>query len=303
MDEKTYLETYTIEDFDRPSIAADIVAFAIMRIEEEENFRKNRGKDLKILLIKRGTHPFLGKWALPGGFVKPGERVEETAKRELFEETNISNAALTVMDIKSDINRDPRGWIISNSYLALVDGNECELRADTDAWEAAWFTVKLTLLSSESGYEGDSAKTTVNKYKLELYRDSRSEQNNISTSEPLAIEACLNETTVFAKNHVQSSIRQEGESELAFDHSEIILKSILTLRKMMENNVRTAFDFMPDTFTLTELQNAIEQVLDRKLLTANFRRSINDYVIETEKYFEGEGHRPAKLYRRNLEKF
>ena len=309
-DEKTFLDNYRIEDYERPSIAADIVTFAIMRVAEEENFRKNRGKDLKVLLIKRGTHPFINKWALPGGFVKPGESVLETARRELLEETNISNAAFSVMDICSDADRDPRGWIISNSYMALVNGDECELRADTDAWEAAWFTVKLSVIHSDSILEakgaddsGSFVKKTENKYLLELYRDSRSEQNNVCTTEPLSLEDELTETIVFDGNHMSLDIVLNTESELAFDHAKIILKSILKLREKIEKDVITAFDFLPERFTLSELQNVIEQIMDKKLLTANFRRSINDYVIETDEYFEGEGHRPAKLYRRNPAKF
>ena len=60
---------------------------------------------------------------------------------------------------------------------------------------------------------------------------------------------------------------------------------------------------MPETFTLTQLQHAFEVILGEKLLTANFRRKMNDYVIETEQIVEGAGHRPAKLFRRNMENF
>ena len=62
-------------------------------------------------------------------------------------------------------------------------------------------------------------------------------------------------------------------------------------------------DFMPEYFTLTSLQNVYELILDKKLFTANFRRKIADYVVETEQMVEGEGFRPAKLFQRNVEKF
>ena len=90
---------------------------------------------------------------------------------------------------------------------------------------------------------------------------------------------------------------------LAFDHAKIILHTILALRKTVENDIRIGFDLMPELFTLTQLQNAFELVLDEKLLAANFRRKINNYVIETEQSIEGVGHRPAKLFKRNVEEF
>ena len=60
---------------------------------------------------------------------------------------------------------------------------------------------------------------------------------------------------------------------------------------------------MPETFTLTGLQNAFELVLDKSLLAANFRRKVSEYVIETQQIIEGAGHRPAKLFKRNVGEF
>ena len=71
----------------------------------------------------------------------------------------------------------------------------------------------------------------------------------------------------------------------------------------MESGGKMVFDLMPETFTLSELQKAYESVLGRTLVAANFRRKIADYVTETEQILEGAGHRPARLFRRNLEAF
>ena len=60
---------------------------------------------------------------------------------------------------------------------------------------------------------------------------------------------------------------------------------------------------MPEFFTLTQLQNAMELISGQELLTANFRRKIAEYVVETDKVTEGKGHRPAKLFGRNLQAF
>ena len=60
---------------------------------------------------------------------------------------------------------------------------------------------------------------------------------------------------------------------------------------------------MPELFTLTQLQTAFEVIRDEELLKANFRRKIADYVTETDKSIEGAGHRPAKLFKRNVEAF
>ncbi len=137
--EKEYLSHYDISAFERPSIAADMVIFFILNDGISSNIRKLQKKALKVLLIKRANYPYKDYWALPGGFVKPGEDVAETARRELYEETNVRNAYLQLVGIYGKNDRDPRGWIISNTFMALRDGENCRLRAGTDAWEAEWF--------------------------------------------------------------------------------------------------------------------------------------------------------------------
>lgn len=138
-EEQEYLSQYSIEKFERPSVTTDIAVFRVTELEEL-NKKKKPPKKLQILLIKRAMYPYKNYWALPGGFCVPGERVEDTAKRELREETNVSDVNLNLIGVYSAPGRDPRGWIISNTFLALINKDKCVLRTDEEAWEAAWFS-------------------------------------------------------------------------------------------------------------------------------------------------------------------
>lgn len=291
-EEKEYLEQYDITQFQRPSIATDIVSFAIMEDGDRDNFRKLPKKALKLLLIKRASYPYKDCWALPGGFCRPNEDVYETAKRELYEETNVKSAYLNHVGIFGDVGRDPRGWIVSNTFLALMDGEAYTLRAGTDAWEAKWFSVQLdkTEVRKESNEETADIET---EYELCLMHESSG----------IHLSAKVKEYKQFKDYH--ESVRYEilDCSNIAFDHAKIILHALLSLRKNVDNESKIVFDLMPEMFTLTQLQNAFELILDQKLLTANFRRKITEYVIETDRIIEGAGHRPAKLFKRNVEAF
>ena len=142
--ESEFLAAYKPGDYPRPSATADI---ALTRRDGSE-----------ILLIKRGNHPFIGKWALPGGFVNPDETVEAAAARELFEETGIlceaikdndetkdsaeidssSTNQVILLGVFSDPKRDPRGWTITSLFGAEV-GDNAVANAGDDARDARWF--------------------------------------------------------------------------------------------------------------------------------------------------------------------
>ncbi len=291
-EEKKFLKQYDITQFERPSVATDIAIFSILREGNNDNFRKLPKKSLKILLIKRANYPYKDCWALPGGFCRPNEDIYETAKRELFEETNVENAYLQLSGIYGDIGRDPRGWIVSNTFLALIDGEQCQLRAGTDAWEAKWFSVDLKKVEKQNISNEESAKIQT-EYTMTLSCDSNT----------LSLSAGVVEYKEFKNYH--ETVRYEilDSAGLAFDHAKIILQTLLSLRTQVMNEGTIVFDLMPEAFTLTQLQNAFELILQEKLLTANFRRKIADYVIETEQIIEGAGHRPAKLFKRNVKAF
>jgi 8-oxo-dGTP diphosphatase len=91
----------------------------------------------RVLLVKRKNHPFKGKWALVGGFVEYGEKVEEAAKRECREETGLEVELERLVGVYSDPNRDPRGHVVSICFLARVVGGK--LKAGSDALEAKFF--------------------------------------------------------------------------------------------------------------------------------------------------------------------
>lgn len=293
-EEREYLENYNIEQFERPSVATDIVAFAVMQDGEQSNIRKLENRELKLLLIKRSQFPYKGAWALPGGFLRPGETIEETAKRELLEETGVENPFLHLAGVHSEAGRDPRGWIISNSFISLINAENCSLRADTDAWDAAWFCVKL---QSDNTSSDDSTSTTkMIKHTLTLSFDSASSDSNIKGDENIEIKVIVSEkSTRKGHNHV-SSYQIVDSGELGFDHAKIIVQSLLELRDMMEYDLRIAFDLLPESFTLAQLQSTIEKVTDKKFLSANFRRKVAEYVEETGEIIEGYGHRPAMLF-------
>lgn len=291
-EEKEYLSHYDISAFERPSVAADIVIFSILNDGVHDNIRKLQKKSLKALLIKRANYPYKDCWALPGGFVRPGEDVAETARRELYEETHVENVYLQPVGIYGKEGRDPRGWIVSNAFMALMDGEKCSLRAGTDAWEAKWFNVEVKAQEKRREPKED-----------EILIDTEYQLCLANEEDALVLNAVLNQYKSFQNYHETVRYEIVQSAGLAFDHAEIMLSALLSLRNNVENNLRQAFDLMPEMFTLTQLQNAFEILLDKKLLPANFRRKIADYVVETEKIVDGAGHRPAKLFKRNVEAF
>ena len=118
-----------LTDFERPSVTTDLVIFTI------------KNNSLKALLVKRDVEPFKNKWALPGGFVRIEESLEDSAKRELFEETGVKNVYLEQLYSFGNPKRDPRGRVITISYFALINSEKVKLKASTDVSEAKWFSV------------------------------------------------------------------------------------------------------------------------------------------------------------------
>lgn len=127
--EEEFLKQYNPDKYPKPSLTADIVVFA-----------KDHDK-LQILLVKRGGHPFIGHYATPGGFANKNEPLEKTAARELAEETGVTGLPLQLLGVYSKPGRDPRGWVVSCAYMAVIDKSKVHVKAGDDAAEAKWFTV------------------------------------------------------------------------------------------------------------------------------------------------------------------
>ncbi|ACX72250.1 NUDIX hydrolase [Methanocaldococcus vulcanius M7] len=94
-------------------------------------------QDDKILLIKRKNPPFKGYFAIPGGFVECGETVENAVIREIKEETGLITEIIDLLGVYSSPTRDPRGHVISITYILKVVGGK--LKAGDDAKEAEFF--------------------------------------------------------------------------------------------------------------------------------------------------------------------
>ena len=100
------------------------------------------------------------------------------------------------------------------------------------------------------------------------------------------------------ETHSYQILNNEG---FAFDHALIILRAFLKLRREAELSSPVLFYLLPEHFTLNQLQKVYEIVLNRPLLTANFRRKMQPFVRETEEFITGPGHRPARLFCRDFE--
>jgi 8-oxo-dGTP diphosphatase len=108
-------------------VTVDIVIFTL------------REGSLQVLLVKRGVPPFEGQYAIPGGFIRGDESLEEAALRELHEETGVRNVFLEQLYTFGDPKRDPRGRVITVAYYALIASDKLSLVAGADAAEAQWF--------------------------------------------------------------------------------------------------------------------------------------------------------------------
>ncbi|HEY7349233.1 MAG TPA: NUDIX domain-containing protein [Ktedonobacterales bacterium] len=214
---------YDASVWERPSVTVDVV---ILSLQEG---------DLKVLLIKRRNWPYEGYWAIPGGFIEMRESLEESARRELEEETGLRDIYMEQLYTFGDPGRDPRTRVITVAYLALVDYRQLHPQAADDAGSVGWFSM----------------------YDL---------------------------------------------PSLGFDHAQILDYTLKRLRGKLEYTT-IGFQFLPPTFTLSELQQVYQVILgqERKLDKRNFRKKIvSTGILESTGEMKMEGtHRPARLYRFN----
>ncbi|MBM3462186.1 MAG: NUDIX hydrolase [Armatimonadetes bacterium] len=212
-------ERYDPGKYEKPSVTVDLVILTL------------GDRDLKVLLIKRKVAPYVGRWALPGGFVGMKETLEAAARRELEEEAGVRDVYLEQLYTFGDPKRDPRMRVITVAYYALIPSDELEIKASTDASDVRWYSV----------YD---------------------------------------------------------RPRLAFDHDKIVDYALDRIRNKIMY-VPIAFQLLPDKFTLTELQQVYEVILNTPLDKRNFRKKIlsSGLLKETREIRQEGRHRPAALYK------
>ena len=209
--------------YPRPSVTTDCVIFGY------------DGKDLKVLLIERGIPPFKGMWAFPGGYLQMDETAIEGAKRELKEETGLEDAYIEQFHTFSQVDRDPRGRVITIAHLALVKISE--VQGGDDAARAKWFSL-------------------------------------------------------------------DDVPQLAFDHDRILREAMTALRQKIHFEP-VGFELLPEKFTMPQLQNLYESILDVRFDRRNFSAKMLHLGIleDTGDRPEGASNRIPVVYRFNKEKY
>ena len=255
--EEEFLRDYDPGQYEKPSVTVDLL---VMGIDSSYD-------SLKVLLIKRQDHPFLGCWALPGGFIRPEESGYQAASRVLSNETGLGEIYLEQIYTFTQPKRDPRMRVIDIAYLALIPA--APLRAESG--DAAWFNVRF-----------DNEQILV-----------FNEELGVRLTYDLSVKEFHNGVVTYT-NYVPTCRSAEC---LAFDHVEVLLEGMLNLRRKLEYT-DMAFNLVPETFTLPDLQRVYELILGRGIYKANFRDKIAGKVEDTgEKGRSVTGNRLSQLYR------
>ena len=263
--EKEFLKNYDSSKYEKPSITCDIMITSISS-EKTNNYRKLAEKKFSILLVKRQNYPFKDMWCLPGGFMDMKETLDDAAKRILALETNLHNIYLEQLYTFSSIDRDPRMRIVSTTYMALIDKNQIQ---DKLTPNACWFNLYVN--------------ETKEKINVHL-------ENGIEEIDFIVKKKYAHKTT----DKYEFEVIQNDK--LAFDHPLVIVTGLERLKNKIEYT-DIAFNLMPKYFTLSELQQVYEIILNKKLIIPDFRRKIKDKVIKTDNIERVGGHRPSSLYK------
>lgn len=280
--ESEFLKLYKPGDYDRPSMTVDMLLFTVDDVKID-NTRQLPDKELKVLLIKRKDHPYIGKWAFPGGFVDIDECINDAVYRELKEETNIENVYMEQLGTYGNVDRDPRMRVVSVAHMALVSKDNLKPEAGDDAEEVAWFSVKKELII-------DDEDNTV----WHLLLENRERDIKIGYE---VIDTKIKNGIIYTTNSEIKPLDWSYE-QLAFDHYKILNDGIDRLKnKVIYTDI--AFNLMPEYFTITQLQKVYEAILNKRLIASNFRRDIKSKIINTDILQPSVEHRPAKLFKYN----
>jgi ADP-ribose pyrophosphatase YjhB (NUDIX family) len=240
----------------------DLVVFGVDS-RRDDNLRSLPRKYLSILLVKRKKIPYKHKWCIPGGFVKNNETSKDATLRILKKETGLENVYLQQIGVNDDVKRDPRGRIISTTYMALVDRT---LLSPDLLDDAEWFDLE----------------TTEDKNNIHVVLRNEKEEIKFSV------------TKVEVDKLTNNYEYKVQEKKLAFDHDKVLVSSLMELRNRV-NHTDIVFHLMPDLFTIGELKQVYELLLGKKLINSAFRRKIAEKIQVTKKSVKTGGHRPSLL--------
>ena len=188
------------------------------------------------------------------------------AERILAKETNLHNIYKEQLYTFGEINRDPRMRVISTSYMALIDREQLKENLSDNA---SWFNIHV------------QEKENV----VDVLLENEEEKIEYKVKKEL-----VNKTT----NQYKYEILEN--EKIGFDHTQIIITGISRMKNKVQDT-DIIFNMMPEYFTLGELQQIYEVILDKKLLDPAFRRIIADKVEKTDKLVKTGGHRPSVLYK------
>ena len=281
--EEKFLKEYNLKIYERPSVTNDVIIFTTDDMKEE-NSRKVPKKGLQVLLIKRDDYPEKGKWAIPGGFVSMDESLEEGAIRKLKEETGIDNVYMEQLYSFGEANRDPRTRVISVGNVALISKDNINFKYEKTVKETKWFWVEKNLIAVES-----DEKYNLNKYLLKFKSEDGETEVNYEITEKI-------ERSILRRKEKSYKVLDANIKELAFDHYKIIDYAIDRVRNKIEYTP-IALNLLPRLFTVKELQCVYEAIMGREIL--NFRRKMDEMILETDEKIEGKPFRPAKVFKFN----
>ena len=221
-----FLAAYDPNKYQRPSVTVDIALFTLL---------ENSGLfSLAVLLVKRGRHPYINEYALPGGFIEPGEELVDAASRELFEETGMEGFTLRPFGTFGTEDRDPRTRIISVGHYAIAPMSSQKPKAGDDAAAAAYFIVETQLEAKAA-----SAET----YRMTLFG-----------SRILTARAKLR------YDMLGSYPAPAGKGDLAADHAHILFSALVALNAQPRERIARLL-----TLGRQELEIEAIDALDRAL--------------------------------------